>query len=47
MFTVLSFMTVVVMLNMLIAIMADTFGRVQMNSVVYDYRERLSVNIDL
>ena len=32
---------------MLIAIMGDTFGRVQSNKVVYDYRERLSVNIDL
>lgn len=47
MFAVLSVMTLIVMLNMLIAIMADTFGRVQVNSVVYDYRERLSVNIDL
>ena len=32
---------------MLIAIMGDTFGRVQSNKIVYDYRERLSVNIDL
>ena len=37
----------IILLNMLIALMGDTFGRVQENRVVYDYRERLSVNIDL
>ncbi len=47
MFTILTIVTLVVMLNMLIAIMGDTFGRVQSNTIVYDYRERLSVNIDL
>lgn len=47
MFVVLSIVALVVLLNMLIAIMGDTFGRVQSNTIVYDYRERLSVNIDL
>ena len=47
MFVVLTIVALVVLLNMLIAIMGDTFGRVQSNTVVYDYRERLSVNIDL
>lgn len=47
MFVVLSIVAIIVLLNMLIAIMGDTFGRVQSNTVVYDYRERLSVNIDL
>ena len=37
----------VVLLNMLIAIMGETFSRVQSNTEVYDYRERLEVNIDL
>ena len=46
-FVVLMVVTLIVMLNMLIAIMGDTFGRVQANTIVYDYRERLSVNIDL
>ena len=45
--TTMSLATLIVLLNMLIAIMGDTFGRVQSNTVVYDYRERLSVNIDL
>lgn len=46
-FIVMLIITLIVLLNMLIAIMGDTFGRVQSNTVVYDYRERLSVNIDL
>ncbi len=37
----------IVLVNMLIAIMADTFSRVQSNVVIYDYRERLRVIIDL
>ena len=45
-FIVMLIITLIVLLNMLIAIMGDTFGRVQSNTVVYDYRERLSVNID-
>ena len=46
-FTVISLTGLIVLLNMLIALMGDTFGRVQSNRVIYDYRERLSVNIDL
>lgn len=37
----------IVLVNMLIAIMGDTFSRVQSNVVVYDYRERLRVILDL
>ncbi len=47
MFVALTIVALIVLLNMLIAIMGDTFGRVQSNTVVYDYRERLTVNIDL
>lgn len=46
-FIVMAMLMLVVLLNMLIAIMADTFSRVQSNTEVYDYRERLEVNIDL
>ena len=46
-YVIMTLIPVIVLLNMLIALMGETFGRVQENYVVYDYRERLSVIIDL
>ena len=46
-YIIISLSGLIILLNMLIALMGDTFGRVQENKIVYDYRERLSVNIDL
>ena len=46
-FVVITLGGLIVLVNMLIAIMGDTFSRVQSNAIVYDYRERLRVIIDL
>ncbi len=46
-FIVITLGGLIVLVNMLIAIMGDTFSRVQSNVVVYDYRERLRVIVDL